>query len=72
MRQGFTPMCFQKSASSTATTALRSTGGMSLKATTTRRSMANSPRRDPSAANTWVMMLGWKSSRDATWGRSLS
>ena len=43
MRQGLTPRCFQKSASSTATMALRSTGGMSLKATTTRFSMANSP-----------------------------
>ena len=50
MRQGFTPRCFQKSASSTATVALRSTGGMSLKPTTTRRSMANSPRSLPSAA----------------------
>ena len=29
MRQGLIPMCFQKSASSTATMALRSTGGMS-------------------------------------------
>ena len=48
MRQRFTPRCFQNSASSTATTALRSTGGMSLKPTTTRRSMANSPSRLPS------------------------
>ena len=65
-------MCFQKSASSTATIALRSTGGMSLKPTITRFSIANSPSRLPSAAKTWVMMLGWKFSSDETWGRSLS
>ena len=66
------PMCFQKSASSTATMALRRTGGMSRNSTTTRFSIANSPRTLPSAAKTWVMMLGWKSSSDVTWGRSLS
>ncbi len=48
MRQGFTPRCFQKSASSTAMVALRRTGGMSLNPTTTRRSIANSPRSFPS------------------------
>ncbi len=72
MRQGLMPRCFQKSASSTATTALRSTGGMSSKRTTTRFSMANSPSTEPSAANTWVMMLGWKFSSDETCGRSFS
>src|SRR5262245_7947083 len=72
MRQGLTPMCFQKSASSTATTALRSTGGMSMKRTSTRFSMANSPRMLPSAAKTWVMMFGSKSSRDEICGRSFS
>ena len=50
MRQGFTPRWRQKSASSTATTALRSTGGMSLKETMTRFSMAKSPMSVPSAA----------------------
>ena len=35
MRQGLMPRCFQNSASSTATTALRSTGGMSRKPITT-------------------------------------
>ena len=49
-RQTLTPMCFQKSESSTATIALRSTGGMSPKPTITRRSMANVPSRLPSAA----------------------
>ena len=69
-RQGLIPRCFQKSASSTDTIALRSTGGMSLKETTTRFSIANSPSTLPSAEKTWVMMLGWKSSSDVTWGRS--
>ncbi len=72
MRQGLIPMCFQKSSSSTATTALRRTGGMSRNSTTTRFSIANSPRTLPSDAKTCVMMLGWKSSREVTWGRSLS
>src|SRR5262245_47908121 len=66
------PMCFQKSASSTATIALRSTGGMSRNCTTTRFSIANSPITLPSFANTCVMMFGWNSSSEVTWGRSLS
>src|SRR5262245_56211810 len=66
------PMCFQKSASSTATIALRSTGGMSRNETTTRFSIANSPITLPSFANTCVMMFGWNSSSEVTWGRSLS
>ena len=49
-RQTLTPMCFQKSESSTATMALRSWGGISAKPTITRRSMANVPSRLPSAA----------------------
>ena len=72
MRQGLIPMCFQKSSSSTATMALRRTGGMSRNSTTTRFSIANSPRTLPSEAKTCVMMFGWKSSSDVTWGRSLS
>jgi hypothetical protein len=50
MRHRLIPRCFQKSASSTATMALRSTGGMSLKPTMTRFSMAKSPIIVPSAA----------------------
>ena len=66
MRQGLMPRCFQKSASSTATMALRSTGGMSRNWTTTRFSIANSPSTLPSAAKTWVMMFGLKSSSEVT------
>ena len=72
IRQTLIPRCFQKSASSTATIELRSTGGMSPKATSTRRSIANSPITLPSAAKTWVMMFGWNSSSEVTCGRSLS
>ena len=72
MLHGSIPMCFQKSSSSTATIALRSTGGMSRNATTTRFSIANSPITLPSLAKTCVMMFGWKSSSDVTCGRSLS